>query len=76
MYFSSFYFILFVSKLTKEGKTMRFEAFPTREELEEHARLVPEIEPSAVLAMLRISQAAEIIRSSINDVLTKQYHLS
>lgn len=49
---------------------MRFEAFPTREELEEHARLVPEIEPSAVLAMLRISQAAEIIRSSINDVLT------
>ena len=55
---------------------MRFEAFPTREELEEHARLVPEIEPSAVLAMLRISQAAEIIRSSINDVLTKQYHLS
>ena len=55
---------------------MRFEAFPTREELEEHARLVPEIEPSAVLAMLRISQAAEIIRLSINDVLTKQYHLS
>ena len=54
---------------------MRFEAF-RREELEEHARLVPEIEPSAVLAMLRISQAAEIIRSSINDVLTKQYHLS
>ncbi|WP_444313478.1 MarR family winged helix-turn-helix transcriptional regulator [Megasphaera sp.] len=28
------------------------------------------------LAMLRISQAAEIIRSSINDVLAKQYHLS
>ena len=26
--------------------------------------------------MLRISQAAEIIRSSINDVLAKQYHLS
>ena len=55
---------------------MRFEAFPTREELEKHARIIPEIEPSAVLAMLRISQAAEIIRSSINDVLAKQYHLS
>ena len=40
---------------------MRFEAFPTREELEKHARIIPEIEPSAVLAMLRISQAAEII---------------
>ena len=50
---------------------MRFEAFPTREELEKHARIIPEIEPSAVLAMLRISQA-----SSINDVLAKQYHLS
>ena len=55
---------------------MRFEAFPTREKLEKHARIIPEIEPSAVLAMLRISQAAEIIRSSINDVLAKQYHLS
>ena len=55
---------------------MRFEAFPTREGLERHAQIIPEIEPSAVLAMLRISQAAEIIRSSINDVLTKQYHLS
>lgn len=44
---------------------MRFEAFPTREELKKHARIIPEIEPSAVLAMLRISQAAEIIRSSI-----------
>ena len=44
---------------------MRFEAFPTREKLEKHARIIPEIEPSAVLAMLRISQAAEIIRSTM-----------
>ena len=65
-----------LSKLIKEGIIMRFEAFPTREELEKHAQVIPEIEPSAVLAMLRISQAAEIIRASINDVLARDYHLS
>ena len=55
---------------------MRFEAFPTREKLEKRPDHSGNRTKSAVLAMLRISQAAEIIRSSINDVLAKQYHLS
>lgn len=50
---------------------MKIEAFPTREELEQHASLMPEINPPAVLAMLRIMQAAEEIRCDINDVLEK-----
>jgi DNA-binding MarR family transcriptional regulator len=55
---------------------MKIEAFPTREELEQHASLMPEINPPAVLAMLRIMQAAEEIRCDINDVLEKKYQLS
>lgn len=34
---------------------MGFDVFPTRKELEKYAQNIPEIEPSAVLAMLRIS---------------------
>ena len=48
----------------------------TRKELEKYAQNIPEIEPSAVLAMLRISQAAEYVRAAINDVLASHYHLS
>lgn len=48
---------------------MGFDVFPTRKELEKYAEKIPEIEPSAVLAMLRISQAAEYVRAAINDVL-------
>lgn len=58
---------------------MGFDVFPTRKELEKYAEKIPEIEPSAVLAMLRISQAAEYVRAAINDVfdvLASQYHLS
>lgn len=55
---------------------MKFTIFPTREELERHAKTIPEIDASAVLAMLRISQAQEEIHSSISDVLEKEYNLS
>ncbi|MCH4167527.1 MAG: MarR family winged helix-turn-helix transcriptional regulator [Megasphaera sp.] len=55
---------------------MKFIIFPTRDELECHAKQIPEIDPSAVLAMLRISQAQEEIRASISDVLERQYSLS
>lgn len=55
---------------------MGFDVFPTRKELEKYAQNIPEIEPSAVLAMLRISQAAEYVRAAINDVLASHYHLS
>lgn len=55
---------------------MGFDVFPTRKELEKYAEKIPEIEPSAVLAMLRISQAAEYVRAAINDVLASQCHLS
>lgn len=55
---------------------MKFIIFPTRNELERHAKEIPEIDPSAVLAMLRIGQAQEEIRASISDVLERQYNLS
>ena len=55
---------------------MKREMIPTMEELTRHARLIPEINPAAVIAMLGIKQAAEDIQSSIMDVLTREYRLS
>jgi len=55
---------------------MRREAIPTWEELEEHSKSVPEINPAAVIAMLGIKQAAEEIQESIMDILKNQYQLS
>ncbi len=49
---------------------------PTWEELERHKKIIPEIDPSAVIAMLGIKEAGEAIQQSILDVLQKQYHLS
>ena len=55
---------------------MKYSAVPTRKELQEHARMIPEINPSEVLAMLRILQASEEIRTVIDGVLLKEYNLS
>ncbi len=55
---------------------MKLEAIPTWEELEAHAKAVPEIDPAAVIAMLEILQAAEEIKKSILDVLRDEHHLS
>ncbi len=55
---------------------MKREMIPTFEELERHKRLVPEINPAAVIAMLSIKNASENIQQSILDVLQQNYHLS
>ncbi|MBQ7497478.1 MAG: MarR family transcriptional regulator [Selenomonas sp.] len=55
---------------------MKREMIPTWEELQRHRELVAEINPSAVIAMLRIKQAAEEIQQEIMDVLQVEYHLS
>lgn len=49
---------------------------PTWEELERHKKLIPEINPAAVIAMLNIKAIGEQIQESILDVIQKQYHLS
>lgn len=55
---------------------MRYEVLPTREELVSHSRLVPEIEPSAVLAMLSILNSSAEIRAAVTEVLERDYKLS
>ena len=55
---------------------MKREMIPSFAELERHRKLVPEINPSAVIAMLGIKTAAEEIQQSILDVLAKDYQLS
>ena len=55
---------------------MKREAMPTWQELEEHAKAVPEIDPAAVIAMLEIRQAAEGIQEAILNVLRDRYRLS
>ncbi len=55
---------------------MKREMVPTFEELERHKKMVPEINPAAVIAMLGIKMASEEIQQSILDVLQKDYQLS
>lgn len=55
---------------------MKLEIFPTKDELEQHKKLIPEINPSAVLAMLEIMEASELIHSRIQQVLERQYQIS
>ncbi len=55
---------------------MKREIIPTWEELERHKRIVPEINPAAVIAMLGIKTAADEIQQAIIDVLQREYHLS
>jgi len=55
---------------------MKREMIPTFSELERHKKMVPEINPAAVIAMLSIKTASEEIQQSILDVLQREYHLS
>ena len=55
---------------------MKREMIPSFAELERHKELVPEINPAAVIAMLRIKTVSEEIQDSILDVLQQTYHLS
>ena len=52
------------------------ESMPTLRELEEHKKIVPEIDPASVVAMLEIRQAGEQVAEQILDVLQRDYHLS
>lgn len=49
---------------------------PTWDELERHKKIIPEINPAAVIAMLNIKAIGEEIQESIMDVLQRKYHLS
>ena len=55
---------------------MRKLYIPSRQELEMHASDFPEINPSAVIAMLQVMQADENIRHNIFDILEQDYQLS
>ena len=55
---------------------MKREMIPSFAELERHKELVPEINPAAVIAMLRIKTVREEIQDSLLDVLQQTYHLS
>lgn len=55
---------------------MKQSMMPSRAELERHARIVPEIHPNEVLAMLTILQTAGTIQSRIMDILQRNYRLS
>ena len=74
------YFILInriVSKLTKlETRKLKREMIPSWEDLQKHKEIIPEINPAAVIAMLRIKQAAEEIQQGVLDVLQSEHHLS
>ena len=55
---------------------MRRKPIVTIAELSGQAEIMPEIEPSAVMAMLGVLQAAEEIQHNIFDVLEERYQLS
>lgn len=50
--------------------------FPTKKELESHARMVPEIRADDVITMLTVMQAAEEIRDRTDGILERKYHMS
>lgn len=49
---------------------------PTIDELKEHAKKIPEINPSSVIAMLIVKQVASDIQHEIFDILQEKYQLS
>ena len=49
---------------------------PTIDELKEHAKKIPEINPSSVIAMLIVKQVANDIQHEIFDILQEKYQLS
>ena len=55
---------------------MRRENVLTLGELEQHAQHIPEIDPSAVMAMLDVIQASAEIQHAIFDILEQEYQLS
>ena len=49
---------------------------PSRETLQKHVELIPEINPSSVIAMLRVLEASSAIQHAIIDILEKEHQLS
>lgn len=49
---------------------------PNRQDIEKHAEKIKEINPSEVIAMLQVLQAAAEIQHQILDVLDKEYQIS
>ena len=62
--------------MQKEVKGLKREMIPSWDDLQKHKESIPEINPAAVIAMLRIKQAAEEIQQGILDLLQTEYHLS
>lgn len=55
---------------------MKKEFIPTLSELEHYAKVMPEINPSSVVAMLGVRKTALEIQHAIFDVLENKYQLS
>lgn len=55
---------------------MKREVIPGWEELERHKKIIPEINPAAVIAMLEIKAVGEQIQQAVLDVLMQEHHLS
>jgi DNA-binding MarR family transcriptional regulator len=55
---------------------MKRKFIPTIDELEKYAQDMPELEPSAIVAMLEIMQAGEAIQQNVNAPLEQEFHLS
>lgn len=55
---------------------MKRDAMPSMDELRQHVRLVPEIEPQAVLSMLAVLEAGAAIQHEVFDVLQEKYGMS
>ncbi len=49
---------------------------PTLDELQKHAEIMPQINPSAVLLMLEVMQASAQIQHYIFDILADKYQIS
>jgi hypothetical protein len=55
---------------------MKYDVFPIRKELESIQHRIPEINPAAVMAMLRILQTSTAIRDQIFVQLEQKHQLS
>ena len=55
---------------------MKRELIPSWEDLERHRKVIPEIKPAAVIAMLELKEAGADIQEEILGTLRRDYHLS
>lgn len=55
---------------------MKRGVIPSRAVLERHAKVIPEIKPASVIAMLQVLQVSAEIQHAVIDVLERQHQLS